>query len=187
MMREISEFKFIPLDLISYDSQINESNNEINQFIEEIREKGLIRPLIVSSVNGQYILKLGVLRFLAFKKLNYSNIFCGVVEGECNMDEIKAIALCYNELDDMLNFEDKFEAINYLLNYYNQDISKINSKTNISSQEITTLLNYKDIVEKIKKYINQINSLDNSSFLKKSRKINLKELDDLSKFLEKLI
>ena len=103
------------------------------------------------------------------------------------MEEIKAIALCYNELDDMLNIEDKFEAINYLLSHYNQDINKISSKTNISSQEITTLLNYKDIVEKIKKYINQINSLDNNYFLKKSSQINLKELDDLSKFLEKLI
>ena len=103
------------------------------------------------------------------------------------MKEIKAIALCYNELDDMLNIEDKFEAINYLLSHYNQDINKISSKTNISSQEITTLLNYKDIVEKIKKYINQINSLDNNYFLKKSSQINLKELDDLSKFLEKLI
>ena len=87
----------------------------------------------------------------------------------------------------MLNIEDKFEAINYLLSHYNQDINKISSKTNISSQEITTLLNYKDIVEKIKKYINQINSLDNNYFLKKSSQINLKELDDLSKFLEKLI
>ena len=186
-MREVTEFKFIPLDLISYDSKLNESNNEINEFIEEIREKGLIRPLIVSSVKGKYILKLGILRFLAFKKLNHKNIFCGVVEGECSMEEIKAIALCYNELDDMLNIEDKFEAINYLLSHYNQDINKISSKTNISSQEITTLLNYKDIVEKIKKYINQINSLDNNYFLKKSSQINLKELDDLSKFLEKLI
>ena len=186
-MKEITEFKFIPLDLIYYDSQINESSSEINEFVEEIREKGLIRPLIVSSVKGQYILKLGNLRFLAFKKLNHKNIFCGVVEGECSMEEIKAIALCYNELDDMLNFEDKFEAINYLLSHYNQDINKISSKTNISSQEITTLLNYKDIVEKIKKYINQINSLDNNYFLKKSSQISLKELDDLSKFLEKLI
>ena len=41
----------------------------------------------------------------------------------------------------MLNIEDKFEAINYLLSHYNQDINKISSKTNISSQEITTLLN----------------------------------------------
>ena len=57
----------------------------------------------------------------------------------------------------MLNFEDKFEAINYLLNHYNQDLNQISSKTNISSQEITTLLNYNDIIEKIKKYINQIN------------------------------
>ena len=43
-MKEITEFKFIPLDLISYDSKVQESSNEINEFIEEIREKGLIRP-----------------------------------------------------------------------------------------------------------------------------------------------
>jgi len=186
-MKEITEFKFIPLDLISYDSKVQESSNEINEFIEEIREKGLIRPLIVCYINGQYVLKLGILRFLAFKKLNHNNIFCGVVEGECSIEEIKAIALCYNELDDMLNFEDKFEAINYLLNHYNQDLNQISSKTNISSQEITTLLNYNDIIEKIKKYINQINLSDNSYFLKKTSQFNLKELANLSKFLEKLI
>ena len=43
-MKEITEFKFISLDLISYDSDINESKDEVNEFIEEIREKGLIRP-----------------------------------------------------------------------------------------------------------------------------------------------
>ena len=104
-MKEITEFKFIALDLISCDLNINESKYEVNEIIEEIREKGLIRPLIVSHINGKYILKLGILRFLAFKKLNHSNIFCGVVEGECSLEEIKAIALCYTELDDMLNFE----------------------------------------------------------------------------------
>tara|TARA_Y100000817_G_C16779416_1_gene509841 strand:+ start:93 stop:653 length:561 start_codon:yes stop_codon:yes gene_type:complete len=186
-MKEITEFKFIPLNLISYDSKIQESSDEVNEFIEEIREKGLIRPLIVSYIDGQYILKLGILRFLAFKKLNHNNIFCGVVEGKCSIEEIKAIALCYNELDDMLNFEDKFEAINFLLNHYNLDLNQISSKTNISSQEITTLLNYKDIIEKIKKYINQINSSDNSYFLKKTSQFNLKELANLSDFLEKLI
>ena len=87
----------------------------------------------------------------------------------------------------MLNFEDKFEAINFLLNHYNQDLNQISSKTNISSQEITTLLNYKDIIEKIKKYINQINSSENSYFLKKTSQFNLKELANLSDFLEKLI
>jgi len=186
-MKEITEFKFISLDLISYDSDINESKDEIDEFIEEIREKGLIRPLIVSHVNGKYLLKLGILRFLAFKKLNHSSIFCGVVEGECSLEEIKAIALCYTELDDMLNFDDKFDAINFLLNHYDEDIDKISSKTSISSQEITTLLNYKETIEKIKDYINKIASLDSSYFLKQSSQIKLKELDDLSKSLKKLI
>ena len=186
-MKEITEFKFIPLDLISYDFEMNESNIEINEFIGDIREKGLIRPLIVSSVKEKYILKLGILRFLAFKKLNYNNIFCGVIEGECSIEEVKAIALCYTELDDMLNFEDKFDAINFLLNHYNQDIDKISSKTNISSQEISTILNYKNVIENIKVYIKQIASSENSYFLKKSSQMNLKDLGDLSKFLEKLI
>ena len=48
-MKEITEFKFISLDLISPDSDINESKDEVNEFIGEIREKGLIRPLIAVS------------------------------------------------------------------------------------------------------------------------------------------
>ena len=87
----------------------------------------------------------------------------------------------------MLNFEDKFDAINFLINHYNQDIKKVSSKTNISSQEISTLLNYKDTIEKIKKDINQIASLDNNLFLKKASQIKPKEMDDLSNFLNKLI
>ena len=110
-----------------------------------------------------------------------------VVEGDCSLEEIKAIALCYTELDDMLNFEDKFDAINFLINHYNQDIKKVSSKTNISSQEISALLNYKDTIEKIKKDINQIASLDNNLFLKKASQIKPKEMDDLSNFLNKLI
>ena len=61
------------------------------------------------------------------------------------------------------------------------------SKTNISSQEISILLNYKDTIEKIKKNINQIASLESSLFFKKASQIKSKELDDLNNFLEKLI
>ena len=35
-MKEITEFKFISLDLISYDSDINESKDEVNEFIEVV-------------------------------------------------------------------------------------------------------------------------------------------------------
>ena len=65
-MKEITEFKFIPLDLISYDSKVQESSNEINEFIEEIRKR-INQAVIVGYINGQYVLKLGILRFLAFK------------------------------------------------------------------------------------------------------------------------
>ena len=47
-MKEITEFKFIPLDF-SFDSKLNESNNQLMNLLKKY-EKGLIRPLIVSSM-----------------------------------------------------------------------------------------------------------------------------------------
>ena len=66
---KIEEAKEITYDLI--DTFLEAGEISLN-----LREKGLIRPLIVSHINGKYMLKLGILRFLAFKKLNHSNIFC---------------------------------------------------------------------------------------------------------------
>ena len=185
-MKEITEFKFIALDLISYDSDINESKDEVNEFIEEIREKGLIRPLIVSHINGKYMLKLGILRFLAFKKLNHNNIFCGIINGDAELDEINAIALCYTELDEMLSFKDKSQALSYLIKENDGDLSKVSSKTNISIEEINTILNYKIMLESIKKNISLISKSNEDFFIQKSSMIDPKDLKKLNNLLEKL-
>ena len=79
-MKEIEEFKYIPINSIVLNDEINESDINIDEIIDEIKDKGLIRPLIVSKINNEYILKLGVRRFLAFKELNHNNIFCGIIE-----------------------------------------------------------------------------------------------------------
>ena len=122
-MKEITEFKYIPINSILLNSQNNDYDLNVDEIIEKIKDKGLIRPLIVSKVDNKFILKLGIRRFLAFKKLNYNNIFCGIINGEADLDEIKAIALCYTELDDMLSFEDKIHALNYLIKINDGDIS----------------------------------------------------------------
>ena len=73
-MKEIAEFKYIPVDSIHLDQEINEPDIRINDIIKQIKDKGLIRPLIISKINNKFILKLGVRRFLAFKELNLSLI-----------------------------------------------------------------------------------------------------------------
>mgnify|MGYP001388783993 CR=1 FL=1 len=89
-MKEITEFKYIPISSIVLNSRNNDSDLNVDEIIDEIKDKGLIRPLIVSKVDNKFILKLGTRRFLAFKKLNYNNIFCGIINGETDLDEIRA-------------------------------------------------------------------------------------------------
>ena len=185
-MKEIAEFKYLPIDSIKLNHDINESNKNIDDIIEEIKDKGLIRPLIVSKINNEFILKLGVRRFLAFKKLNHNNIFCGIINGDAELDEINAIALCYTELDEMLSFKDKSQALSYLIKENDGDLSKVSSKTNISIEEINTILNYKILLESIKKRISLISKSNEDFFIQKSSMVDPKDLKKLNNLLEKL-
>ena len=186
-MKEITEFKYIPISSIVLNSRNDDSDLNVDEIIDEIKDKGLIRPLIVSNVDNKFILKLGTRRFLAFKKLNYNNIFCGIINGEADLDEIMAIALCYTELDGMLSFKDKAQALNYLLKNNNGEISKVSSKTNISSEEIITIMNYRELLEQIKKNISGISRLDKDLLIKKSSQLEPNDLKSLNNLLEKLI
>ncbi|MFL2676874.1 MAG: ParB N-terminal domain-containing protein [Dehalococcoidia bacterium] len=186
-MKEIIEFKYLPIDSIVLEPKIEESNIDINKIINEIKDKGLIRPLIVSKINNEFVLKLGTRRFLAFKKLKYANIFCGIIDGDAELDEINAIALCYTELDEMLTFKDKAQALKYLLKDNDGKLNKVSSKTNISIDEINTILNYEVLVENIIKNIKLISNTDEDFLIKKSRLIDPKDLKKLNNFLEKLI
>ncbi len=186
-MKEIIEFKYLPIDSIILEPQIKESNINIDEIIDEIKEKGLIRPLIVSKIKNEFVLKLGTRRFLAFERLKYANIFCGIIDGEAELEEINAIALCYTELDEMLTFKDKAQALNYLLKDNNGNLSKVSSKTNISIEEINTILNYEVLVENIRKNIKSVSNVDEDFLLKKSRLVDPKDLEKLNNLLEKLI
>ena len=44
-MKGFCEFKFIPLDLISFDSEINESNKDIEEFNDDLRKIKYIKRL----------------------------------------------------------------------------------------------------------------------------------------------
>tara|TARA_S200000501_G_C20557929_1_gene627503 strand:- start:163 stop:723 length:561 start_codon:yes stop_codon:yes gene_type:complete len=186
-MKEIEEFKYIPINSIVLNDEINESDINIDEIIDEIKDKGLIRPLIVSKINNEYILKLGVRRFLAFKELSHNNIFCGVIEGEAELDEINAIALCYTELDEMLTFKDKAQALSFLIENNDGDISKVSSKANIPIEEINTILNYKILLERIKRNISSISKAEEDFLIKKSSMVDPKDLTELNNLLEKLI
>ena len=186
-MKEIIEFKYLPIDSIVLEPKIEESNIDINKIINEIKDKGLIRPLIVSKINNEFVLKLGTRRFLAFKKLKYANIFCGIIDGDAELDEINAIALCYTELDEMLTFKDKAQALKYLLKDNDGKLNKVSSKTNISSEEIKTIMNYRELLEQIKRNISGISSLDEGHLIKKSSQLEPNDLKILNNLLEKLI
>ena len=72
-MKEIQEFKNISLEKIN-TSTINSDlidENDIDDIVADIKEKGLSRPIIVSLENDKYTLILGV------KKLKVVQFFVG--------------------------------------------------------------------------------------------------------------
>ena len=138
-MKEIKEFKIIPLNQILLDS--SEENNipdsEVESIIGDIKEKGLIRPVIVyTKSNNEYALVLGKRRFFATKIIGHESIFCGIIEDEVTREEAAAISLCYTSLEGMLSHEDKNSAIKFLLDDNDGDIDKISSLTDISEANL---------------------------------------------------
>ena len=124
---------------------------------------------------------------MAFKKLNYNNIFCGIINGETDLDEIKAIALCYTELDDMLSFKDKAHALDYLLKNNNGEINKVSSKTNISPEEIKSIMNYRELLEQMKNNLSVISNLNEDILIKNSSQLDPSDLKNLNNLIKKII
>ena len=87
----------------------------------------------------------------------------------------------------MLSFKDKAQALDYLLKNNNGEISKVSSKTNISSEEIKTIMNYRELLEQIKKNISEISRLDKDLLIKKSSQLEPNDLKSLNNLLEKII
>jgi ParB-like chromosome segregation protein Spo0J len=138
-MKEIKEFKNIPLNQILLDS--SEKNNipsaEVESIIDDIKEKGLIRPVIVySKSSNEYILVLGMRRFFATKIIGHESIFCGIIQDEVTREEAAAISLCYTSLEGMLSNTDRNSAIKFLLDDTGGDIDKISSLTDISEENL---------------------------------------------------
>ncbi len=185
-MKEITEFKYIPIQSISFENDTNKNNLDIDEIINEIKDKGLIRPLIVSKEKDKFILKLGIRRFMAFKKLNYDNIFCGIIDGTVELEEIKAIALCYTELDDMLSFEDKTDALNFLIKEKANDLNKVSSITNIPIDEIKTILNKNELIESIVESIVLRAKEDKEQLVKKLSQSDPKNLIELNNLLREI-
>ena len=44
-MKEITEFKYIPISSIVLNSRNNDSDLNVDEIIDEIKDKGLIRPV----------------------------------------------------------------------------------------------------------------------------------------------
>lgn len=184
-MKEIQEFKNISLEKINA-STINSDlidENDIDDIVADIKEKGLSRPIIVSLENDKYTLILGVKRFLAAKKVKSSSIFCGVINGSADRSEVAAIALCYTSLEDMLNNEDKALAIKYLNENLKGDLNKISSITNLNTEEISSYLNFGNDIEKAKIYLSNIRKNYSKG---KLSSFSPKEVRDLVKLLDKL-
>ena len=87
----------------------------------------------------------------------------------------------------MLTFKDKAQALNYLLKDNNGELSKVSSKTNISIDEINTILNYEVLVDNIRKNIKSVSNVDDDFLLKKSRLVDPNDLEKLNNLLAKLI
>ena len=186
-MKEIKEFKNILTTQITFDIKGHEvsTKRDIDEIVADIHEKGLIRPVIVYSIQpGKYKLLLGLKRLLAAKQINQNTILCGVIEGEVTREESMAIALCYTTLEEMLSTSDKLEAINYLNITTEGNIDDISAITNLSSDEIISYLNVPSALKVAKDLINKIS---NNKAEYKLGSLSPDEINNLNNALNKLL
>tara|TARA_B110000438_G_scaffold265322_1_gene278571 strand:- start:110 stop:688 length:579 start_codon:yes stop_codon:yes gene_type:complete len=186
-MKEIKEFKNILINQISFDIIDHETstNSDIDDIVADIKEKGLIRPVIVYSTEpNKYNLLLGHKRLLATQQINQDSILCGVIEGKVTREESVAIALCYTTLEEMLSTSDKLAAINYLNKATKENIGKITAITNLSTDEINSYLNLPSELKVAKNLISKISNLKAEY---KLGSLSPENITNLNKILNKLL
>ena len=156
-MNYITEFKQLPVELIEpsdHHAEIKYSAKEIASVAQDIKEKGLMQPLLVGKIeDNKYQIILGIKRYLAFKKLGYSTIVVGIVNEMISVSEAWALALRYPSLSELLSDTDKSNAIKFLIDNKKISLIQISDQTGINIEELNRYLTVFEFDKELKEML----------------------------------
>lgn len=198
----LEQVKYVPLNLIDDNQFIKKAKiaeKNLKEYEENVKENGLIRPLIIRKVSDRYEIVIGRRLFIACKKLDFKQV--SVIIENFDDEETLLILLAdtleqrsYNVIEVayiLKNLKDKF-------NYRNKDLAKLLKKSPGQISNILQLLNLpkeilRDIVNNKLTYghAKAISRLDNEEALKMTKliyeeKLNVREIEDLVNKKEKI-
>ena len=156
-MNYITEFKQIAVELIhpsDHHSENDYSPDEIASVAQNIKEKGLMQPLLVGETEeNRYQIILGIKRYLAFKKLGYSTVVVGIVNEMISVSEAWALALRYPSLSELLSDIDKSNAIKFLTDNKKITLNQISDQTGINIDELNRYLTVFEFDKELKEML----------------------------------
>lgn len=166
---------------IDEDEDIDET--KIIDLANDIKNNGLLNPLTVMKNKNGYEIIAGQRRFLAMSKLNRKTIPCNIIE--VSPQQAKEISLVENIQRNSMKTIDKINSFSNLYEFYNNDIDKIASVTNISKQTIRKYLNIKYLPESVLKLLD-IKSNDRITIDVAIQLSKLSSDIDITKVLDKI-
>ena len=183
----LEQVKYVPLNLIDDNQFIKKAKiaeKNLKEYEENVKENGLIRPLIIRKVSDRYEIVIGRRLFIACKKLDFKQV--SVIIENFDDEETLLILLAdtleqrsYNVIEVayiLKNLKDKF-------NYRNKDLAKLLKKSPGQISNILQLLNLpkeilRDIVNNKLSYghAKAISRLNNEEAIKLTSEIYQKNL-----------
>ena len=156
-MNYITEFKQVAVELIQpsdHHSENDYSPDEITSVAQNIKEKGLMQPLLVGKTEeNRYQIILGIKRYLAIKKLGYSTVVVGIVNEMISVSEAWALALRYPSLSELLSDIDKSNAIKFLTDNKKITLNQISDQTGINIEELNRYLTVFEFDKELKEML----------------------------------
>ena len=97
----------------------------VEELAENIREYGLLQPIVVFQEGDKYNLIIGQRRVRAFKELKKKEILARILPKKPSEEEAKILSLSENIHKVELNREDIVKAITYLYNKCGKSVEKV--------------------------------------------------------------
>lgn len=154
-MQEITEIELKKIRPSKLNPRLELSIERLNELAASIREVGLLEPIIVRPVNGEYEVVVGERRYRASQQAGLEKV--PVIVGRYSDDEVVRINLIENIQREDLSAIEKGKVCKYLLDncpekYPSQ--SAIAKKIGVSSNVVSLWLRTAEVVpQEVQKYV----------------------------------
>lgn len=151
-----TNFNYVDIDINLIQPNINQprkffDDDNIQDLSQSIKNHGIIQPLIVSEVDGKYLIVAGERRFRASKLLGFKKLPCIVVEK--SNQEIIEISLIENIQREDLNPIEEAKAFKNLLNNFNISQEDLSKRLSISRSAISNKIRLLKLCNVVQEYV----------------------------------